>query len=110
VLCALCHEDVWGSEGIVTPFLTSALDGGVSGQPHAPIALPPAKLCAVPLGQEAGRAPEPVWTLWRREKFCHAGNRAQAAQSIEDKYKTGHVQIITTNNYYIIAYFHSTNY
>jgi hypothetical protein len=22
------HEDVWGSGGIITPFLTSALDGG----------------------------------------------------------------------------------
>jgi hypothetical protein len=22
-----CHEDVWGSEGIAPPFLTSALDG-----------------------------------------------------------------------------------
>jgi hypothetical protein len=25
---ALCHEDIWGSEGIASPFLTSALDGG----------------------------------------------------------------------------------
>jgi hypothetical protein len=36
----------------------------VSGQLHAPNALPP-----VPIGKEAGWAPEPVWT-WRGEKSC----------------------------------------
>jgi hypothetical protein len=25
---------------------------------------------SVPIGQEAGWAPEPVWTMWRRENFC----------------------------------------
>jgi hypothetical protein len=25
---ALCHEDIWGSGGIASPFLTSPLDGG----------------------------------------------------------------------------------
>jgi hypothetical protein len=35
---ALCDEDVWGSEGIAPPFLTSALDG--SGELHTPAALP----------------------------------------------------------------------
>jgi hypothetical protein len=25
---SLCHEDIWGSEGIAPPFLTPALDGG----------------------------------------------------------------------------------
>jgi hypothetical protein len=34
----------------------------VSGQLHAPAALPP-----VPIGSEAGWAPEPVCTMWRRE-------------------------------------------
>jgi hypothetical protein len=24
----LCHEDLWGSGGIASPFLTSAVDGG----------------------------------------------------------------------------------
>jgi hypothetical protein len=44
----------------------------VSGQFHARAALPP-----VPIGQDAGWAPEPVWTLWRREKsLAPAGNRA----------------------------------
>jgi len=53
--------EVW-REAAPPWFLTSALDGRGSLL-HAPAALPP-----VPIGQEAGWAPEPVWTLWRREK------------------------------------------
>ena len=40
--------------------LTSA-PGGVGGQRHAPCALPPGK-DPVPIVQEAGWAPGPVWT------------------------------------------------
>jgi hypothetical protein len=35
---------------------------GVSGQRHAPAALYPRGKDLVPIGQEAGWAPEPVWT------------------------------------------------
>jgi hypothetical protein len=49
----------------------------VSGQIHAPATFPP-----VPIGGEAGWAPEPVWTLWRRENFCTAGNRTRAVQPV----------------------------
>jgi hypothetical protein len=57
-------------------FTTSALDG-VSGQRHAPAALlPPGKGSLVPIGQEAGWAPEPVWTQRIEEKsFAPAGDR-----------------------------------
>jgi len=41
----------------------------VSGQLHAPAALPPGKKPLVPTGYEAEWIPEPVWTQWRREKF-----------------------------------------
>jgi hypothetical protein len=34
----------------------------VSGQLHAPAALPTAKKPPLPIGQEDGRAPEPIWT------------------------------------------------
>jgi hypothetical protein len=48
---------------------------GVSGQRHAPAALlPPGKGPLVPIGQEAGWAPEPVWTQRIEEKsFAPAG-------------------------------------
>jgi hypothetical protein len=42
----------------------------VSGQRHAPAALyPPGKGPPVPIVQEAGWAPEPVWTQRLEEKF-----------------------------------------
>jgi hypothetical protein len=48
----------------------------VSGQLHAPVALPPGKEPLVSIGQEAGWTPEPFWTRWWREKFpAPAGNR-----------------------------------
>jgi hypothetical protein len=41
----------------------------VSGQLHAPATLSPGKEPLVPIGWEAGWAPEPFW-MWRfREKF-----------------------------------------
>jgi hypothetical protein len=49
-----------------TFYLTSALLE-VTGQLHAPAALPPGKEPPVTIGKEAGWAPEPVWTTWRRE-------------------------------------------
>jgi hypothetical protein len=52
---------------------------GVSGQRHAPAAfLPP-----VPIGQEAGWAPEPVWTQRLEEKsFAPAGDRPARSQTL----------------------------
>jgi hypothetical protein len=42
---------------------------GVCGQRHAPAALlPPGKWPPVPIVQEAGWAPEPVWTQRLQEK------------------------------------------
>jgi hypothetical protein len=47
----------------------------VSNQLHAPSALP-RKTSLVPNEQDAGRAPDSVWTLWRREKsLVPADNR-----------------------------------
>jgi hypothetical protein len=42
----------------------------MSGQLHAPAALPPGKEPPVPNGYEAGWAAEPVWNSWRGEKSC----------------------------------------
>jgi hypothetical protein len=41
----------------------------MSGQLHAPATSPPGEEPAVSIGQEAGRAPEPVWTHRRRETY-----------------------------------------
>jgi hypothetical protein len=49
----------------------------VSGQLHAPAALLP-----VPIGQEAGCSPEPVWTLWTTENPCPTGNRIPDVQPV----------------------------
>jgi hypothetical protein len=56
---------------------------GVSGQHHAPTAiLPPGKGPPVPIVQEAGWAPEPVWTQRLEEKsFVSAGDRTPIARS-----------------------------
>jgi hypothetical protein len=40
----------------------------LSGQLHAPAALSTGNQPPVSTAQEAGWVPEPVWTLWRREK------------------------------------------
>jgi hypothetical protein len=56
---------------------------GVSGQHHAPATLlPPGKEPPVPVVQEAGWAPEPVWTQRLEEKsFAPAGDRTSIARS-----------------------------
>jgi hypothetical protein len=56
---------------------------GVSGQRHAPAALlPPGKRPPVPIVQEAGWAPEPVWTQRVQEKyFAPAGDGTPIARS-----------------------------
>jgi hypothetical protein len=54
----------------------------VSGQLHAPAALPPWKEHPVPIRYEAGWGLESVWTLWRREKyFCRESNPARSSRN-----------------------------
>jgi hypothetical protein len=52
---------LWPRKREIYSLTTSALDG-VSGQCHAPATLYPRKRISVPFGQNAGWAPEPVWT------------------------------------------------
>jgi hypothetical protein len=65
---ALRHERVWGSS-CIDPRI---LDFGTSwsGQLHASAGLSLGKEPPLPFGYEAELAPEPVWTIWRREKSC----------------------------------------
>jgi hypothetical protein len=43
----------------------------VNDQLHDPAALTPEKELPVPIEYEAGWAPEPVWTQWRREESTY---------------------------------------
>jgi hypothetical protein len=63
-------------------FSTSALDGGEWSASRPGRALPPEKGPPVPIVQEAGWAPEPVWTQRIEKKsFAPAGNRTPIARS-----------------------------
>jgi hypothetical protein len=54
-----------------------------SGHLHVPAALPPGKEPVVPIGWEAGRAPEPVWTRW-----CLPGLEPPIIQPVAQRYTT----------------------
>jgi hypothetical protein len=63
-------------------FTTSALDGGEWSASRSGRALPPGKELPVPIVQEDGWAPEPVWTQRIEEKsFAPAGDRTPIARS-----------------------------
>jgi hypothetical protein len=63
-------------------FLNSALDGGEWSMSRPGRALPPRKGPRVLIVQEAGWAPEPVWTQRIEEKsFAFAGYRTQIVRS-----------------------------
>jgi hypothetical protein len=49
-------------------FISSAVDGGEWSASRPDCALPPLKEPPVPIGQEAGWAPVPVWTQRLEEK------------------------------------------
>jgi hypothetical protein len=63
-------------------FLTSALDGGEWSASRPGRSLPP-----VSIGQEAGWAPEPVWTQRLEEKSsASVGDRTPVVQSVVSHY------------------------
>jgi hypothetical protein len=64
-------------------YLTSALDGGEWSASRPSRALPPAKEPPVPISQEAGWAPEPVWTQRLEEKSsASVGDRTPVFESV----------------------------
>jgi hypothetical protein len=72
----------WEEEKLLS-FLTSALDGGEWSASRPGRALPPGKGPAVPIVQEAGWAPEPVWTQRLEEKSsASVGDRTPVVQSV----------------------------
>jgi hypothetical protein len=63
-------------------FTTSALDGGEWSASHLCHSLPPGEGPPVPVGQEAGWAPEPVWAQRLEVKsFASARDRTSIARS-----------------------------
>jgi hypothetical protein len=77
------HEGACGREGIAPTHSRPRHYMGVSDQRHDPAALlPPRKGPPVPIVQEAGWAPETVWTQRIEEKsFAPAGDRTPIARS-----------------------------
>jgi hypothetical protein len=64
-------------------FLSSALDGGERSASRPGRALPPGKGLPVPTLQEAGWAPEPVWTQrLEKESSAPVGDRTPVFQSV----------------------------
>jgi hypothetical protein len=77
-------EAFGGREGIAPIFLTSALEGGEWSASRPGRALPPGKKPPVPSVQEAGWAPEPVWTQRIEEKvsrLCRGTNPGRPVRS-----------------------------
>jgi hypothetical protein len=78
-----------GGRGGIAPTdnLTSALDGGELSASRPGRALPPGKGPPVPIEQEAGWTPEPVWTQGLEEKSsAPAGDRTPVVQSVVRHY------------------------
>jgi hypothetical protein len=70
-------------------FTISALDGGEWSASRPGRALPPGKEPPVPIVQEAGWAPEPVWTQRLQEKsFAPDGDRTPIARSFSQQSDT----------------------
>jgi hypothetical protein len=68
-------------------FTTSALDGGEWSAICPGRALPPGKGPPVPIVQEAGWTPEPVWTQRLEEKsLASTGDRTSTVQHVARHY------------------------
>jgi hypothetical protein len=68
-------------------FLTSALDGGEWSASQPAALYPPEKGPPVPIGCEAGWAPEPVWTQSLEEKSSTSvGDRTPVVQFVVRHY------------------------
>jgi hypothetical protein len=77
-------------------YLTSALDGGEWSASRPGRTLPPGKEPPVPIGQEAGWAPEPVWTQGLEEK---------SSASVGDRTPIVHVTVNMFFNIFIKYWF-----
>jgi hypothetical protein len=103
---ALRHEGEWGSGCIDSHFLNLNTNYGVSGQLHAPNVLPRGKEPPVPIGKGAGWAPEPIWTMWRRENYGpYRGSNSgpSAVQPVASRYTDCPIPVGNSTNTYMKA-------
>jgi hypothetical protein len=79
---ALHAMEALGGRGGIAPTHSRPLDGGEWSASRPGRDLPPGKGPPVPIVQEVGWAPEPVWTQRLEEKsFAPAGDRTPISRS-----------------------------
>jgi hypothetical protein len=87
------HMEAQGGEDVYSSysFTTSAVDGDEWSASRPDRALPPEKGLPVPIIQEAGWAPEPVWTQRLEEKsfrLCRGSNLDRPVVQPVDRHYT----------------------
>jgi hypothetical protein len=82
------HGGSWGERRYSSySYLISALDGDEWSASRPGRALPPGKEPPVPIVQEVGWAPEPVWTQRLEEKCStYVGDRTPVVKSVISHY------------------------
>jgi hypothetical protein len=81
-------------------FLTSAIEGGELSASLPGRALPPGKEPPVPTVQEAGWAPEPVWTQRLEENpYIPVEDGTPAVRSVDRHYTNWITQLPNSNNF-----------
>jgi hypothetical protein len=85
---ATLHGGIWGERSYSSySYLTSVLDEGERSASRPGRALPSGKGPPVPIGQEAGWAPEPVWTQRLEEKSsASVGDKPPVVQFVVSHY------------------------
>ena len=76
----------------------------MSGELHALANLPVGKELSIPTEYEAGLAPEPFWTLWRRRYWLALGRNGSTWPCL-----SAH-NVVTTLTMHILQYIHNRQY
>jgi hypothetical protein len=70
----------------------------VNGEFQAPTTLTPGKYPPVPIAQNAGWAPDPVWTLCNREKYLAASESRTPAVQRNGWVTPAHTEVVMLGN------------
>jgi hypothetical protein len=96
------YIDVWRRGDITPSFLTLALDVGDWTSLRRG-RLPSEKEPPIPIGWEAGWAPEQVWTIWKRESLGPAGSSIKTNAWMVPKYSVSILTIVNIRNFTLHA-------